>query len=271
MLNLFGMKTLYILQQCMTCILFVILVPEADTTAMAGGFIVHLFINSLKKEDIMGTVKSGILSKVSGKVGKVVGSNWNGIEYLRSMPSQYKDAKTEEQIWYRARFSKLSGMLQIFAEIIQTGFKAEAVRKTAYNAAFSYNYQNALSEEFPEVSVDLSKLLLSKGKLNGAENATAVSNDPATLSVSWDDNSGRKWAQTTDKTMLVVYHPEIEDAWVNLNVAERSAAAAEVVLPQIYSGAEVHVYLAFSVKKGAQKGKAKGISNSSYLGTVNIA
>ena len=218
----------------------------------------------------MGRIKSGILSKVSGRVGKVVGSSWNGVEYIKSIPTQYKDAKTEEQIWYRSKFSSLMRFMQIFTEAVQVGFKADAVSQSAYNAAASYNYHHAMPGDFPEVSIDLSKVLLSKGQLFGATNAVASSNSAATLRVTWSDDSGMKWSQSTDDVMIVVYHPELEDSWINLRAAARADTTTDLVLPQAYSGAEVHVYLSFLAKQGKNKGKVKGISNSIYLGEITI-
>lgn len=218
----------------------------------------------------MGTVKSGILSKVSGKVGKVVGSNWKGIEYLRSMPSQYKDAKTEEQIWYRTRFSKMVKFMQVFTEVVQLGFKSGETKKSAFNVALAYNYHAAMTGIFPDLDIDLSKIMLSKGQLYTCNQSGVLSNTVATLSINWSSDTGIKWSQATDDVVVVVYHPEIEDSWIGLKAAKRSDTTVDVLLPQVYSGAQVHVYLAFFTSIGKNKGKANGISNTVYLGEVMV-
>ena len=38
----------------------------------------------------MATIKKGILGGVSGKVGNVVGGNWKGVDYLRSLPAEVR-------------------------------------------------------------------------------------------------------------------------------------------------------------------------------------
>lgn len=46
----------------------------------------------------MGTIKKGILGGFSGKVGTVVGSSWKGIAYMRSLPQNMKNPRTEGQV-----------------------------------------------------------------------------------------------------------------------------------------------------------------------------
>ncbi|MDD3723512.1 MAG: DUF6266 family protein, partial [Lutibacter sp.] len=52
----------------------------------------------------MGTIKKGILGGFSGKVGSVVGSTWNGISYMRSLPASVKNPRTEKQMSQRSKF-----------------------------------------------------------------------------------------------------------------------------------------------------------------------
>lgn len=61
-------------------------------------------ILSIKKPIIMGTINQGITGGFSGKVGTVVGGNWNGIDYMRSKESGRSDAKSNAQLNQRAKF-----------------------------------------------------------------------------------------------------------------------------------------------------------------------
>lgn len=218
----------------------------------------------------MGKISNGILGGVSGKIGNVVGSSWKGIDYLRTLPASYSDAKTEVQINNRSKFLTVVRFLQPLTEVIRIGFKAMAVKKSAFNAATSYTYHNAATGEYPDVSIDFSKVMMSKGSLRGAENANASSASAGKLTVSWDDNSGLSSASSNDAAMIVVYHPDLGDAFYNLNAATRGDTTIELDLPQAYSGSEVQVYLSFLAVEGSGS-STKSISDSSYLGAVMIA
>ncbi len=46
----------------------------------------------------MGKIKQGILGGFSGKVGTVIGGNWKGISYMRSIPQSIKNPRTDGQV-----------------------------------------------------------------------------------------------------------------------------------------------------------------------------
>lgn len=218
----------------------------------------------------MGKINTGILGGVSGKIGNVVGSSWKGIDYLKTLPASYKDAKTEVQVTNRSKFLTAVRFLQPLIEVIRVGFKALAVKKSAFNAATSYTYQNAITGDYPDISIDYSKVMMSKGTLRGAENVAAISSAAGKLTISWDDNSGLSSAGINDAAMVVVYHPVLKDAYYKLNAASRGDLTTELDLPQSYSGTEVEVYLSFIALENTGGSPSKSISNSHYLGTVTI-
>ena len=55
----------------------------------------------------MGKIKQGILGGFSGKVGTVVGSYWNGIFYMKSLPQSYKKSRSSKQQMQRGYFKEL--------------------------------------------------------------------------------------------------------------------------------------------------------------------
>jgi hypothetical protein len=140
----------------------------------------------------MGKLKSGILGGVKGKIGNVVGSSWKGIDYLKTLPASYSDAKTETQVNNRSKFLTVVRFLQPLTEVLRVGYKSLAVKKSAFNAATSYHYKNAIMGEYPDVSMDYSKVMMSKGNLRGADNALASSSAATKLNLSWTDKRTRK-------------------------------------------------------------------------------
>jgi len=51
----------------------------------------------------MGKTQLGILGDISGRVGPVVGANWNGINIVRARPKRSRKDPTQQQTEYNGR------------------------------------------------------------------------------------------------------------------------------------------------------------------------
>lgn len=219
----------------------------------------------------MGTIKKGILGGVSGKVGNVVGGSWKGIDYLRVLPASVRNANTELQITQRNKFIAVIKFLQPITEFIRIGFRSLAVKKSAFNAAMSYNFHNALTGTFPDISIDYAQASVSQGNLPGAINPVCSSEEAAKVKISWAPNTGQDLASDSDKAMVVVYHPELKEAVYMLDAAQRIDGLLSLALPANFSGGLVHCYLSFMSLGTALSGQSKqAISNSAYAGSVMV-
>ncbi len=219
----------------------------------------------------MGTIKKGILGGVSGKVGSVVGANWKGIDYLRIKPAAVTNPNTELQSAQRLKFSVLLKFLQPVIEVIRIGFKAYAVKMSAFNAAFSYNYHETVIGSYPSFSVDYSKALLSRGNLPGAMDAACSSSETGKVMITWASNTGSSLARDDDNALVVIFNPTGNQAVYLLNAGERVNEQAEINVPASFSGQSVHCYLSFMSIGAAFSGQVKNsVSNSSYAGSVVV-
>lgn len=212
----------------------------------------------------MGTIKQGILGGFSGKVGTVIGGNWKGIDYMRSKAASVSNPKTEAQLDQRARFGAALAFLQPITPFVRVGFKNYAVKMTAFNSAMSYNLNNALVGAYPDYAIDYNNALVSRGTLATALNALASSNDPNTVTFTWEDNSTQGNANATDQAMLLVLNPLKKEAVYVTNGAERSACSQTLTVPANYSGDAVECFIAFVSLDGT-------VSNSKYLGEITCA
>lgn len=219
----------------------------------------------------MGTIKKGILGGVSGKIGNVVGGSWKGIDYLRVLPANVSDANSPSQITQRNKFMVVIKFLQPITEFIRIGFRGLAVKQTAFNAAMSYNFHNALTGEYPDIAIDYAQAAVSRGNLPAAVNPVCASAEEAKVSVSWEPNTGQGQASPDDVAMVLVYNPTLKEAIYVLNAGTRADATANVDLPNNFSGDDVHCYVCFMVLETALVGGAKNaISNSAYAGSINV-
>lgn len=213
----------------------------------------------------MGKYTQGILGAFSGKVGTVIGSSWRGINYMRSLAPKRGNANaSEKQLEQQARFAMITTFLNPVKPILEIGFKNYASGKTGYNSAHSYNLKNALTGITPNLTIDYSMVLLSRGDLPAVASLTAVSTVAATLNLTWLNNAGKGKAKDTDQLMLVVFCPSLAEASYGLAQATRLDEALEFELPAEFSGESVEAYIFWLSSDG------KDVATSKYAGTVLI-
>ena len=212
----------------------------------------------------MGKIRKGILGGFSGKVGTVIGASWKGIAYMRSLPQNVRNPRTELQRKQRSKFSITIDLLKPMTAFLRIGWKLYANRQSAFNAATSYTLDNAITGTYPDFEIDASKVLVSRGSLTPALNAAANSVD-GKLTITWVDNSGSGSAKATDKALTAVSNASKGVAITNTAGRERSTGTQTVELPADWAGDSVEVYLGFISDNG------KDVSNSVYLGKITVA
>lgn len=213
----------------------------------------------------MGTYRKGILGAFFGKVGTVVGSTWNGIDYMRSLPRRSGKAATDAQLEQRVKLAMAAGFLGPVSSLVNTGFKSVAVNQSGFNVATSLLISEAISGTYPNFLIDYPKVLISKGNLTGPWNVQISSAAPSALDINWTDNTGSGTAKGTDKAVVMIYNPVQSQYVFTLEGSQRSAAGDVLALPADFSGDTVEVWIAFI---SADK---KTISTSIYAGNAVIA
>lgn len=210
----------------------------------------------------MATFKNGILGGFNGKVGTVVGYSWKGKSVMRSIAQNIHNPRTEAQQSARMRFTLLIKAITQLYPIVAWGFKSKAQGVTESNVAFSLNYAQVFTGNYPDISLDLSKLQLSSGPLPPASNPNAtVDTGQRTVNFTWDDNSGELGGSGTDTCMIALYNPNLNQAVVNEEGAARSAETFSLVYPSSWIGSNFAVYMVWRDASGSL------VSESSFLGS----
>lgn len=219
----------------------------------------------------MATFKQGIHGKFSGRVGNIVGSSWKGKGVMRIMPASVSNPKTGKQLNQRSRFGMAVKLVHAHGELVRTGFRPWAIGMSAHNAAVSYNLAHAFTGEYPDVSIDFSRVLISKGDLASVRNLTAASTSPDLLTLNWDDNSAQSGARGTDRLMASLFDAESGTAALYPLAATRADAAAELSIPYGWSGRSVQV-LAFFISEGGVGGtdSKQLVSDSVWGGNIQL-
>lgn len=220
----------------------------------------------------MATYKQGIHGNFAGKVGNIVGSTWKGTGVMRIRPASVKNPNTVRQQNQRMRFGLVGRFLQAHRYFVNIGFKAYSPGITAGNAAMSYNLANAISGEFPEQAVDMTKVQISRGTLAPLTAAEISSSSPATLGFAWSNNSGMSNANETDHLSVSCYDAASGEAVYFFNCASRADGNVTLTLPVEWSGRTLDVLAFFnSLKNPTDAVSREMVSNTTYAGSVVLA
>ena len=220
----------------------------------------------------MGKISKGILGGVSGKIGNVVGANWIGIDYLRTMPASVSNPNTAAQVAQRTKFATVLNFLQPLTSIIRIGYAAFAVKMTAFNAAFSQVIGHAITGTSPNWTIDYTKVLLTRGNLENAPDASAASATAGTVTLTWDPALYGYLSALTDNVLAVVFNPTKNQAAYSMNLATREDGTLDITVPSIFSGDTVHVYLSFASAASLYTIPDRNqISTSLYAGSVLVS
>jgi len=213
----------------------------------------------------MGIISKGILGGFSGLVGTVVGSNWNGIDYMRSRPTRRKALVfSQAQLDQQQKFTLAARFMQTLGHLPDLTFQQYAVRQTGRNSAVSYLLHHAITGSSPLFSIDYSKVLISRGKLTMAPGASAAAGMANRVNFAWTNNGGDGTARNTDQAIVVVHCPVLNQSVYSLASATRSTEACSIEVPA-FNGYAVHTWLAFISEDGKLK------TNSTYTGTLVVS
>ena len=202
---------------------------------------------------------NGLFGEFSGKIGNLVSYQLKGKNVVRRIGKNNKPA-TPAQLAVRQRIALTNAFLRASLPVINAGFELEVAGtdKNQHNAATSYNTKNATQGNYPDISLDYSKILASIGTLEPAD-TPAVTLTGALLSFTWAVDSDMDYSIKNDRSMLLIYCSELDKAVYVLSGARRSTGQDEIELPANFVGKELQCYISFKSSDG------KKISNSVWL------
>ena len=211
----------------------------------------------------MGAYSKGANGTFSGKVGSVIGSSWRSIDYIRSLPKKSSKEATKDQVAQRTKFAMAPVYLRPIKDILNIGFGDKNLNKTTgYNAAVKIFLTQAIQGDYPDFSVDFSKIVMSKGSLSVFHSLgfTLTGND---LVLTWQSILNRYNAFTDDSLMVIVFN-ETKMMYLIYEDMTRIDLTYTINMGADFSGDVMHIW-AFAIKR-----EGEIVSNSQYLGTVTL-
>jgi len=207
----------------------------------------------------MGTIRNGGNGAFSGKAGSFIGSSWRDINYMRGIPKISKKPKTLKQLEQQAKFAAAVKFIQPVKDLLNVGFGGQkSGRASGYNLALKHVLENAISGNYPDLSIDYSKAQFAKGSL-AAPIGSAVLAEAGELLLSWSPDLNPFNAFIDDEATVLIYDPASNIYMSGPLGIVRVEGEMTISIPSAYLGNTVHVYMFFMSRQGK-------LSNSSYVG-----
>ena len=160
-----------------------------------------IFVSHQLKFNIMATINN-LFDSGQGKLGNLVLYKVGGQGRVRTRAGHFRDRKSPAQLAQRQRMQVVNHFLKPFRDLIRITFAAEAMGGSAVHAARSYNMRHALTGEYPDIAIDKSRALLSRGPLPLPVGAKA-SPQPEGLLIEWE-NGAEAAGQLPSDTLVVM-------------------------------------------------------------------
>jgi hypothetical protein len=197
----------------------------------------------------MGILKHGPFGTATGKIQNTVSYELNGKNVFRTIGTTKKKPTIK----------------QLAVEpLINVGFKAEALaaRKSAHNMATSYNTKSATTGEYPEIVMDYSKAMSSRGDLMQPLDPQ-VELLAGKLRFTWQNQPDLEYTNRKDQIMMLAYFPDSHEASIDIYGAQRAAGEDFLPFENKRQNTRMEVYMAFV------SSDRESASDTIYLGTIN--
>ncbi|HEY5592848.1 MAG TPA: DUF6266 family protein [Paludibacter sp.] len=208
----------------------------------------------------MSTFDSTTFGKISGRHGSAVASisKATGKNYLRvyTAPSNPKSPK---QLAHRAKFALVNKELTCMRNLFKITFGGTS----GVSQGISLGFKTAIAGEYPDYSIDFSKLIISKGGLNTSGLNTVAITVGTTIQLTWDTIVGYQ-GDDNDGANFVFLNASSKIGILKQNEVLRSAGTTDVELPSIWAGQPVHCWIYFSSPDGTMN------SDSQYIDLVQL-
>jgi hypothetical protein len=188
----------------------------------------------------MGKQTSGILGKVTGKVGGVIGAAWKSTPYFRAY-AKPANPKTPAQMVQRGKMGFVVGIAKLIkATVITPYWNPFQKRMSGYNRFIQKNIK-LVADEPAILAIEMSEgdLELGTGILT-----TSYDSVSGSISITWDDTTMGN-GDAEDNAIVVIVDELNNVAFVNA-LGTRSTTPTELSIGTDRDSVNLHAWLFFS-------------------------
>ncbi len=190
----------------------------------------------------MGRMQNGFSGSFSGSLGPVIGYMWRGKWCVRTRPSQFHDARTEQQLERRELFRQTVRFAAHARQVLRRGLRVPSLDAhiTEYNYFMRIN-KGCFSLVDGRLSVDYENLTLSEGPVAPVAFAVPQLIDDVTISVGFEKNPLHRAIKSDDLVYLTAYCPELDSFDISSGALRRHNCLTMSLHPA-WAGKEVHLW-----------------------------
>ncbi|WP_158800195.1 DUF6266 family protein [Pedobacter sp. L105] len=198
-----------------------------------------------------------------GKRGNVITYLRLGIPTSRSAATKISKKATQNQKMARHPTQLVNDFIASAKQFIYLGFQSEAnlAHKTSHDLVNSYTRLHAIKGNYPDMEIDYTKVLFTRGKMPATPNVQAKLNDDG-LVFTWDTSLIRGQFHANDQVMLLAYFPDTKSSEYVLFGGTRASGTAQLSLLANETATVMETYISFI------SADHKNISNSMYTGQL---
>lgn len=207
------------------------------------------------------------MGRLSGRIGNLVVYQMYGKTVVRIRPDYRTKKATGLLKASQDDFREVVAVLSKCKHLLRLGFAAEAVNRSAWNAALSTNLKNYRETENKTVD---NWLQLSKGKRDMADDWQVSQDQEGRLCLSWKQLP-RENSWSNDKLIVFILPENPEDkALIEITSAQRSHEQAVLDIDLSKMGKTAEIFTAFIAADYNGNLKPEAISNSAWAGQLNL-
>ncbi|PYF74751.1 DUF6266 family protein [Pedobacter nutrimenti] len=210
----------------------------------------------------MAIAENGPGGRHRGRIGNIVYYMLGETNVARGVGITTK-ASTQAQLRQKLITKMRSELLRDLLDFVNTGFSIEAMQHSdnGFNRAVKNN-PGIITGIYPDLEIAYDQVLLSKGRLNPAQN-WKVNLVEAGLEYTWDTDPQMPWPQATDQVMLLAYFPQQQKVFYTLFGNSRLSGSDFLEIPPSLQDKYMETYMSFI------SADRKQLSDSIYTGSFN--
>ena len=194
-----------------------------------------------------------------GSIGPVVMYTLRGKTVYRSKPGPRKNGPTPGQIAQQAKFRLMMNFLKPACTLLRETFAHSAGNMSGFNKALSYNINNAIIGDYPDILINYPMVFMGQGDLPNAQGVT-VSREENGLRIHWATNKDAGRARLSDRAYLALFSEPDKEWIIKLDGPGRNEGVFNMDLKKSV-GQPIHGWLGF------RSAKNKKSSNGIYIGS----
>ena len=211
----------------------------------------------------MAIMHQGFMGGFTGKLGDKVGYRYRGKMVLRSLPKKRKGPPSQAQIEHREKFTIVTKFLKPLSSFMMEVHKKTIKNMSGYSKLSSLNMNTIITGNYPDLKIEYSKVLLTKGSLRGLDHPIISCARNGHIVFRWNDDGGVANGLASDQVHLLFYIEESKDWKILKNIADRRDGGCILDMKE-FRCCRLQTYVSIISCDGHR------VSNSQYTGMIHV-